>query len=97
MLKNFAFYYWVPNRWRFHGRFVKPQDAVANPHQPGKDRTRGCVIDLVTGRQIWRDGKYCDRAKPVGIHSLPAFEKYEAQPTAEALNQPVITENREIT
>lgn len=71
------------------GRFPSPQAAIANPCQPGKNYERGCVIDLVTGRQIWRDGKWCDRQKPVGIHSLPAFQKNEAQPTAEALNQPV--------
>ncbi len=70
-IRNYAVYFWgCANKWVSWGRF----GLLGATDKAGK---AGIVIDLVTKRMIWSKGKHCDRAKPIGIRSLPAVETYQ--------------------
>lgn len=49
----------------------------------------GAVIDLLSGKMVAKDGKYCSRKRPQGIKALPAVQTWCTVPAP--ADQPTVT------
>ena len=71
-VRNIAIYAWDTDlkTWKFYHRY----ETIKAASMDARLQPRSIIIDLVTGRTVWRAGEFLNRKRPASLATLEAVE-----------------------
>jgi len=71
-IKNYAVFSWdsQTKHWTLRARFASG-DLKTWAVKCASGFTNGIIVDLLSGRMVWRTGRWCDRKLPAALKIIP--------------------------